>query len=107
MCLMLTLSGPVELLLLLCFSAVWTCVVVSVMLVVCNLIVFLSMYLFVLCVLWLTVVVNCLLNAFAICMSEVNVFSLKVMVFFLCFFLCFFLLASPCIVFQGVCVLCL
>ena len=34
-CLMLTLSGPVELLFLICFIATWTCVVVSVMLVVC------------------------------------------------------------------------
>ena len=33
-CLMLTLSGPVELLFLLCFIAAWTCVVVSVILVV-------------------------------------------------------------------------
>ena len=40
-----------------------------------------------------------LLNAFAICVGEVNVFSLKVMVFFL--------LANPCKVFQRVCVLCL
>ena len=29
-CLMLTLSGPVELLFLLCFIAPWTCIVVSV-----------------------------------------------------------------------------
>ena len=36
-CLMLTLSGPIELLFLLCFIAAWTCVVVSVMLVVCSL----------------------------------------------------------------------
>ena len=36
-------------------------------------------YLFVLCVLCLTVFVNCLLNAFTICVGEVNVFSLKVM----------------------------
>ena len=49
-CLMLTLSGPVELLFLLCFIAAWTCgVVVSVMLVVCSFNVFLSMCLFVLC----------------------------------------------------------
>ena len=61
---------------------------------------FLSMCLFVLCDLCLTVLVNCLLNAFAICMGEVNVFSLKVMVLF-------FLLTNPCIVFQIVCVLCL
>ena len=91
-----------EFLFLLCFIATWTCVVVSVMLVVCSLSVFLSMCLFVLC---LTVLVNCLLNAFAICVDEVSVFSLKVMVLFLgCFGV---LLASPCIVFQRVCVLCL
>ena len=88
-CLMLTLSGPVELLFLLCFIAIWTCVVVSVRLVVCSLSVFLSMCLFVLCVLCLTVLVNCLLNAFAICVGEVNVFSLKVMVLFLFFFVFF------------------
>ena len=82
----------------------WTCVVVSVMLVVCSLSVFLSMCLFVLCVLCLTVLVNCLLNAFAICVGEVNVSSLKVIVLLLG---CVFLLANPCIVFQGVCVLCL
>ena len=77
------LSGPVELLSLLCFIAAWTCVVGSVMLVVYSLRVFLSMCLFVLCVLCLTVLVNCLLHAFAICVGEVNVFSLKVMVLFL------------------------
>ena len=74
----------------------------SVMLVVCSLIVFLSICLFVLC---LTVLVNCLLNVFAICVGEVSIFSLKGMVLFLS---CVgFLLASPCIVFQRVCVLCL
>ena len=46
-CRMLTLSGPVELLFLLCFIAAWTCVVVSVMLVVCSFSVFLSMCLLV------------------------------------------------------------
>ena len=35
-CLMLTLSGPMELLFLLCFIAAWTCVVVSVRSVVCS-----------------------------------------------------------------------
>ena len=35
-CLMLTLSGPVELLFLLGFTAAWTCVVVSVNLIVCS-----------------------------------------------------------------------
>ena len=53
---------------------------VSVMLIVCSLSVFLSMCLLVLCVLCLTVLVNCLLNAFAICVGEVTVFSLKVIV---------------------------
>ena len=79
-CLMLTLLGHVELLFLLCLIATWTCVVVSVILVVCSLCDFLSMCLFVLCVLCLTVLVNCLFNAFAICVGEVNVFSLKVIV---------------------------
>ena len=45
--------------------------------------VFLSMCLFVLCVLCLTVLVNCLLNLFAVCVGEVNVFSLKLIVLFL------------------------
>ena len=44
-------------------------------LVVCRLSVFLSMCLFVLCVLCLTVLVNCVLHAFAICVGEV-MFSL-------------------------------
>ena len=79
---MLTLSDPVELFLL-CFIAAWTCVVVSVILFVCSLSVFLSMCLFVLSVLCLTVLVNCLLNEFAICVDEGNVFSLKGMVLFL------------------------
>ena len=68
---MLILSGPVELLFMLCFISAWTCVVVSVILVVCSL-----------CVLCLTVLVNCLLNAFAICVGEVIVFSFKVIVLF-------------------------
>ena len=46
-CLMLTLSGPVELLFLLCFIVTWSCDVVSVILVVC----FLSMCQFGLCIL--------------------------------------------------------
>ena len=65
---------------LLCFITAWACVVVSVMLVVCSLSVFLSMCLLVWCVLCLTLLVNCLLNAFAIYVGEVTVFSLKVIV---------------------------
>ena len=58
------------------------CVVVSVRLVVCSLSVFLSMCLFVLS---LTVLVNWLLNAFAICVGEVTVFTLKVIGLCWCF----------------------
>ena len=57
------------------------------------------------CVLCFTVLVNCLLNTFAICVGKVGVFYLKVMVLFVgCVGI---LLISPCIVFQRVCVLCL
>ena len=49
------------------------CVVVSVIIVACSL--FLSMCLFLL--------VNCLLNAFAICMGEVTVLSVRVIVLLL------------------------
>ena len=70
---------------------------------VCNLKVFLSICLFVVCILCSTVLVNCLVNAFAICVGEVNVFSLKAIVLL---WGCVFL-ANPCIVFQRVCVLCL
>ena len=52
----------------------------SVVVVACSLCVFLSMCLFVLCVLSITVFVNGLLNAFAICVGDVIVFSLKVIV---------------------------
>ena len=55
---------------------------VSVILVVCSLCAFRSMCLFVLCVLYLTVLLNCLFNAFIICVGEVNVFYLKVIVLF-------------------------
>ena len=74
---------PCGVVVLLCFIAKSICVVVSVILVVCCLCVYISMCLFVLCILCLTLLVNCLLNAFAICVGEVNVFSLKVIVLFL------------------------
>ena len=83
-CPMLTSSGP-ELLFLLCFIAAWPCFVVSVILVVCSLCVFLSMCMFVLYVLSLTVLGNCLLNVFAICVGEVI----------------FFLFESYCVVLGG------
>ena len=66
-CLMVTSSGPVELLFLLCFITSWTYVVVSVIVVVCRwCILLLSMCLFVLCVLCLTVLVNSLSNIYII-----------------------------------------
>ena len=78
MCLMLTLSDPVELfachLELCCSECNFWCL---------QLCVFLSMCLFVLYVLCLTVLVKYLLNAFAICVREVIFFSLKVIVLFL------------------------
>ena len=49
-CMMFNLSGPCELLFLLCYIASWTCVVMSVMLYPCSLCVALLVYLFVLCV---------------------------------------------------------
>ena len=49
-CLVFSLSGPCELLFLLCFIASWTPEVVSVMLYPCILCVALLVYLFVLCV---------------------------------------------------------
>ena len=96
-CLILTLSGPVELFFchldLCCGECYVGCVqykCVPIYVSVC------------LCVLCLTVLVNCLLNAFAICVGEVSVFSLKVMVLLLgCVGV---LLANPCIAFQRVCV---
>ena len=68
MCPMLTLSCHVELLFLHWFIASWNCVVVNVIEFVCSLCVFLSMCLFVFYV--LTVLVNCLLNAVAICVGD-------------------------------------
>ena len=54
-------------------------------------------------VLCLTVLVNCMLNAFSNFVDEVTVFSLKVIVLFLgCVGV---LLANPCIVFQRVCMM--
>ena len=92
---MLTLSGHVELFLL-SFTADWMSVVMSVIVVVCFPI-YVPACVVCFC---LTVLVNCLLNAFANCVSEANVFSLKVIVLFLC---CVgFVLVNPCMVFQRV-----
>ena len=63
-CLMLTLSGPVELLFWLCFITTWTCVVVSIMLVVCSLGVFLSMCV---CVCFVCFMFDCVGELFVEC----------------------------------------
>ena len=63
-CLMFNLSGPCELLFLLCFIASWTRVVVSVMLYPCILYIALLMYLYVLCVACLTVFGETIRNMF-------------------------------------------
>ena len=75
------------------------------MYVVLSLLVFLSTTLFVLLVVCLMVLVNCLLNAFAICLCVVAV-SLRKEIVLLC--ACVgFLFPSPCIVPHSVCVFCL
>ena len=102
---MFTLSGPCQLLFLLCFIASWTRVVVSVMLYPCILCVALLMDLFVLCVACLTVFVNCLVKQFAMCLGVVAILLLNVMeVFSVCGGA---LLDRSCMVFQRMCVLCL
>ena len=97
-CLMFNLSGPCELLFLLCFIASWTRHVVSVMLSPCILCVALIMYPFVLCVM-------CLVKQFAICLGVVAILLLNVMNVFSVGGGA--LLDRPCMVFQRMCVLCL
>ena len=106
LCLMMfNLSGPCELLFLLCFIASWTLVVVSVMLCPCIFCVALLMYLFVQFVARLTVFVNCLVKQFAMCLGVVAVLLLNVMdVFSVCGGA---LVDRPCMVFHIMCVLCL
>ena len=80
-------SGPM------CFIAAWTCVVVSVILVVCSLCVFLSICLFVVCVflsiclfvvcVFLSICLVCFVCFMFDCVVKVNVFYLKVIVLFL------------------------
>ena len=75
-CLIFNLSGPCELLFLLCFI---TRVVVSVMLNPCILCVARIMDLFVLCVACVTVFVNYLVKQFAMCLGVVAILLLNVM----------------------------
>ena len=77
--LMFSLSGPCESLFLRCFIASWTWVVVSEMLGPCMLYVALLMYLYVLCVAFLTVFVNCLVKQFAICLGVIVILLFNVM----------------------------
>ena len=78
---------------------------VSVMLYPCMFCVALSMDLFVLCVACVTVLVNCLLKQFAICLGVFTIVLLKVMEL-----VCVIggaLLGRPCMVFHRMCVLCM
>ena len=104
-CLRCNLSGPCELLFLLCFIPSWTCVVVSVVLYPCILCVALLVYLFVLCVACLTVFVNYLVKQFAMCLGVVAILLLNGMDVFSVGGGA--LLDRPCMVFQRMCVLCL
>ena len=79
-CLMFSLSGPCELLFLLCCIALWTCVGVRVVLCPCSLCTDLSIDLLDLCVACLTVFVNCLVKQFAIFLGDAAILSLNVMV---------------------------
>ena len=77
-CLIFSLSGPCELLFFLCFITSWTREAVSVMLYPCMFYVALLMNLFVLCVVCLTVFVNCLMKHFAICLGVFAILLLNV-----------------------------
>ena len=102
MCLMFSLSGPWELLFLLCLIASWTCVVVSVTLYPCIVCVALLMDLFALC---LTVFVNYLVKQFAISLGVVVILLLNVMEIVSVGGGA--LLGRPCMVFQRMCEVCL
>ena len=78
---------------------------VSVMLYPCMFCVALSMDLFVLCVVCLTVFVNCLVKPFAICLGVFVILLLNVMK--LSSVAGGVLLDKPCMVFHGTCVLCM
>ena len=103
--LIFSLSGPCELLFLLCFRASWTREVVSVMLYPSMFCVALLMDLFVLCVACFPVFVNCLVKQLKMCLNVVAILLLNVMeVFSVCGGA---LLDRPCVVFHRMCVLCL
>ena len=78
---------------------------VSVMLYPCILCVALLVYLFVLCVVCLTMFVNCLVQQFAICFGVVAILLLNVMAVISVGGGA--LLDRPCMVFQRMCMLCL
>ena len=77
----------------------------SVVLYPCIVCVAMLVYLFVLCVVCLTVFVNCLVKQFAICCGVVAILLLNVMAVFSVGRSA--LLDIPCMVFQRMCVLCL
>ena len=104
-CLMFRPSGPCELLFLLCLIASWTWKVVSVMVCPCIFCIDLSIDLYDLFVACLTMLVNCFVKQFAICLGLIAIFLLNVMV--LLSVGGGTLLDRPCMVFHRVCVLCL
>ena len=101
-CFMLMSSGPVELLFRAACMACLVCCVVMCMGVVSRCFVFLSVSLLFVCVLCVTVFVNCLLKWCAFCLCVVAVWVPKEMVVLgVCVG---FLLFSPAMVFQSMCV---
>ena len=105
-CLMLMLSGPVELLFLLLFTAFLTCSVCYMLYgSVLRFLVYLFVILFRLFVVCALEFTNCLLKEVALCLCVTIVFLLKVIVLFVSCFC--FLFESAWIVFHNICVFCL
>ena len=102
-CLIFSLSGPCELLFLLCFCLL-DLSVASVMLYPCMFCVALSVDLFVLCVACLTVFVNCLVKQFAISLGVFVILLLNVVE--LLSVVGGARLERPCMVFHKICVCC-
>ena len=94
-CLMLILSGPIELWILQCLMAPWNCDVV-----ICIDVTYSLLMWQLLCLYWMCcfiVLVSCLLNAFVNCLSVIVVLLLNIMVLF-----CVWVgLLSPCMVFHA------
>ena len=99
---MLILSGPVELLILLCLIASWTCDIVSCknLYRCCMQFTNVSVY-YSVCATCFIVVMNYLLNAFVICLSMVIEYYTVIL------YLDRLFIATPCMVLHSLCVFCL